>query len=99
MAAAHDAHSGRSAHTVYGGHQHTLRQTLIALTAGSRLDDHESPGEATMQVLHGRVRLTSPDTSWDGRPGDHLVIPSTRHCLHAVDDCVVLLTVAKSVQR
>ena len=27
LAAAHDAHSGRSAHTVYGGHQHTLRQT------------------------------------------------------------------------
>jgi hypothetical protein len=35
LAAAHDAHSGRSAHTVYGGHQHTLRQTLIALTAGT----------------------------------------------------------------
>ena len=98
LAAAHDAHSARSAHTVYGGHQQR-GQTLIALTAGSSLDDHESPGEATLQVLHGRVRLTSPDTSWDGRPGDHLVIPATRHGLHAVDDCVVLLTVAKSVQR
>ena len=53
LAAAHDAHSGRSAHTVYGGHQHTLRQTLIALTAGTSLDDHDSPGEATIQVLHG----------------------------------------------
>jgi quercetin dioxygenase-like cupin family protein len=81
LAAAHDAHSGRSAHTVYGGHQHTLRQTLIALTAGTSLDDHDSPGEATLQVLAGRVRLTSPDTSWDGRPGDHLVIPSARHGL------------------
>ena len=50
-------------------------------------------------MLHGRVRLTSPDTSWNGCPGDHLVIPATRHGLHAVDDCVVLLTVAKSVQR
>ena len=56
LAAAHDAHSGRSAHTVYGGHQHTLRHTLIALTAGTRLDDHESLGEATLQVLRGRVR-------------------------------------------
>ncbi|MGH3970383.1 MAG: LuxR family transcriptional regulator, partial [Mycobacterium sp.] len=27
LAAAHRAGSGRSAHTVYGGHQHTLRQT------------------------------------------------------------------------
>lgn len=99
LAAAHDTRSGRSAHTVYGGHQHTLRQTLIALTAGTRLDDHDSPGEATLQVLHGRVRLTSADTSWDGRPGDHLVIPAARHGLHALDDTVVLLTVAKSVQR
>jgi quercetin dioxygenase-like cupin family protein len=99
LAAARDTHSGRSAHTVYGGHQHTLRQTLIALTAGTRLDDHDSPGEATLQVLHGRIRLTSADTGWDGRAGDHLVIPATRHGLHALDDSVVLLTVAKSVQR
>ena len=99
LAAAHDARSRRSAHTVYGGHQHTLRQTLIALTAGTNLDDHDSPGEATLQVLHGRVRLTSADTSWDGRPGDHLIIPHTRHGLHAVNDSVVLLTVAKPVQR
>jgi quercetin dioxygenase-like cupin family protein len=77
----------------------TLRHNLIALTASTSLDDHDSPGEATLQVLHGRVRLTSPDTSWDGRPGDHLVIPATRHGLHAVDDCVALLTVAKSVQQ
>jgi quercetin dioxygenase-like cupin family protein len=99
LAAARDTRSGRSAHTVYGGHQHKLRQTLIALTAGARLDDHESPGEATLQVIHGRVRLTSADTSWDGRPGDYLVIPAARHGLHALDDSVVLLSVAKSVQR
>lgn len=29
------ASSGRSAHTVYGGHEHILRQTMIALRAGS----------------------------------------------------------------
>jgi len=97
LAAAHRAASGRSAHTVYGGHQHSLRQTMVALTAGSALADHDSPGEATLQVLHGRVRLTSPETSWDGAPGDHLVIPPTRHGLQAVEDCVVLLTVSKSV--
>jgi hypothetical protein len=27
--------SGRSATTVYGGHEHTLRQTVIALSAGA----------------------------------------------------------------
>src|SRR5436305_802485 len=28
--------SGRSAHTVYGGHEHILRQTVMAFTAGRR---------------------------------------------------------------
>jgi hypothetical protein len=47
------APGGRSAATVYGGHEHALRQTVLALTAGSSLDEHESPGEATVQVLRG----------------------------------------------
>ena len=95
--AARAASSGRSAHTVYGGHEHALRQTLIALTAGSSLDDHESPGEATLQVLDGRVRVTNSTSGWEGSPGDHIVIPRTRHGLHALEDSVVLLTVVKPV--
>lgn len=90
------APSGRSAHTVYGGHEHVLRQTLIALLAGQELTEHENPGEATLQVLHGRIRLTSGTTSWEGATGDHLIVPDARHSLHAIQDSVVLLTVAKS---
>ena len=88
--------SGRSAHTLYGGHEHVLRQTLIALKAGTHLDEHESPGEATLQVLHGRVTLVAGGESWNGSPGDLLVIPDSRHGLEAVDDSVVLLTVGKT---
>lgn len=91
---ARQAPSGRSAHTVYGGHEHTLRQTLIALTAGSMLDEHESPGEATLHVLSGRVRLGAGDASWEGSSGDLLIIPARRHDLTAIEDCAVLLTVA-----
>lgn len=93
---ARSATNGRSAHTVHtvhGGSDHALRHTLLALTAGHGLDDHESPGEATLQVLRGRVRLTAGDESWEGADGDHLVIPALRHSLAAVDDSVVLLTV------
>ena len=88
--------SGRSAHTVYGGHEHVLRQTLIALRAGSHLDEHASPGEATLQVLHGRVTLVAGDNRWNGSPGDLMVIPDSRHALDAVEDSVVLLTVGRT---
>lgn len=97
LAAARSASSGRSAHTVYGGHEHQLRQTLIALTEGHGLDEHESPGEATLQVLEGRVKLANFEASWEGSPGDHIVIPRTRHSLHAIEDSVVLLTVVKAM--
>ncbi|MFE0523915.1 cupin domain-containing protein [Streptomyces sp. NPDC058954] len=89
------AATGRSATTVYGGHEHVLRQTVLALTADTELAEHESPGEATLLVLRGRVRLTSGDTSWDGRTGDLIALPDARHSLRAVEDAVVLLTVAK----
>jgi len=88
------ATSGRSAETVYGGHQRVLRQTLMALTAGTRMDEHESPGEATVLVVLGRVELASGDDRWEGRSGDLLVIPQARHSLAALEDSAVLLTVA-----
>ena len=89
------APSGRSAETVYGGHEHALRQTVIALAADSSLDEHESPGEATLVVLNGRVRLIAGSTSWEGRAGDLLIIPPSRHALHALEDSAILLTVSK----
>jgi quercetin dioxygenase-like cupin family protein len=87
--------SGRAAETVYGGHEKTLRQTVIGMVAGAELTEHENPGEATVFVLAGRVQLKSGETSWDGRDGDLLVVPDARHSLLAVEESTVLLTVAK----
>ncbi|MDX6358320.1 MAG: hypothetical protein QOH37_1374 [Nocardioidaceae bacterium] len=96
LEAARTASSGRSAHTVYGGHEHVLRQTLIALRAGIDLDEHENPGEATVHVLQGRVTLVAGEDRWNGSPGDLITVPDSRHRLEAVEDSVVLLTVGKA---
>ncbi|MDN5895504.1 MAG: LuxR family transcriptional regulator, partial [Nocardioides sp.] len=59
LAAARASSAGRSAHTLHGGQQRALRQTVLALAGGRSLGEHESPGEATLQVLVGRVRLSA----------------------------------------
>jgi len=68
------AGSGRAADTVFGGHEQSLRQTVIAFTEGAALSEHESPGEATLLVLSGRVRLTADKDEWQGRGGDPGVV-------------------------
>lgn len=94
LAAAKEASSGRSAHTLYSGSEHRLRQTLIALAGGQGLDEHESPGDATLQVLQGRVVLRAGDDSWEVATGQLVEIPPRRHALDALEDSVVLLSVA-----
>jgi quercetin dioxygenase-like cupin family protein len=89
-AAAH----GRSAHTVHGGHDRALRQTIVALRAGTTLNEHHSSREATLQVLAGRVRLASDTQVAEAGAGDLLTVPAEAHTLDAVEDSALLLTVA-----
>ncbi|MCG5461615.1 cupin domain-containing protein [Micromonospora sp. NPDC053740] len=93
VAAARVSSAGRSAQTIHGRQTHALRQTVLALVAGQALGEHESPNEATLQVLAGRVRLSVGDDSWEAATGDYVVIPPARHDLAAIDDSAVLLSV------
>ena len=95
MQLAAKASSGRSANTVFGGHEHTLRQTVIGLAAGTELNEHSNPGEATVLVLSGRIVLASDAEHWEGRTGDLLVLPSGRSQISALEESGVLLSVAK----
>jgi quercetin dioxygenase-like cupin family protein len=89
------AGGGHTAETVHGGHEKTLRQTVIGMIANAHLAEHANPGEATVQVLHGRVRLSAGDLSWEARQGDLLIVPDAPHRLEAMEDSAVLLTVVK----
>lgn len=89
---ARGSHASRSSETVFGGHQHAMRQTIVALLDGAQLDEHNNPGEATLYVLVGRVELTAGADSEQAERGEFLVIPDERHGLRALADSVVLLT-------
>jgi quercetin dioxygenase-like cupin family protein len=89
-----EASSGRAADTVFGGHEKRMRQTVIALREGHELAEHESPGEATLLVISGRLRLVSGETSWPGREWDYLVVPDAPHSVEAETDTTFLLTVS-----
>src|SRR5690554_270869 len=84
LALALEQPAGRSAVTLLGGRDHDLRQTLIAIAAGSRLHEHDSPSEASLQVLRGDVAFTIGDREHVMRTGDYMVIPPDRHDLTAL---------------
>lgn len=89
------ANGRNAADTVVGGHEKVLRQTVIGMLSGAEMGEHENPGEATLYVLKGSVRLIAGDQEWDARTGDLLLLPDTRHSLVALADSALLLTVAK----
>ncbi|MFD7863089.1 cupin [Streptomyces sp. NPDC057682] len=90
LAKARTSPHGRSAHLLL--HEDPLRQTVIALTGGSALDEHNAPPAATLQVLRGAVRLTAPSGDVELASGRLHPIPQERHGLLALEDAVVLLT-------
>lgn len=93
---AHESAARRAAETVYGGRDAVLRQTAMALVNQSELPEHDSPPEATLQVLIGRLRLTGAGRSWELSAGDIIPIPPERHSVFAREDSVFLLTVRRA---
>jgi quercetin dioxygenase-like cupin family protein len=90
---ARDAANGHASRLLIGGdHQ---RAVLMALTSGSALGEHESPPAATFHVVTGQARLYAVDgPQWVVSAGEVVAIPPERHGVVALDDCVILLTVA-----
>ncbi len=92
LATAMASSARRAGQTLIPGAHAPLKQTLLALGAGASLDEHESPTAATLQVLHGKVRLGAGKAETTLSVGDFAPIPPVRHHLDAIEDAVVLLT-------
>ncbi|MEW1753032.1 cupin [Streptomyces angustmyceticus] len=86
---------GRSAHLFL--HDGPLRQAVIALTAGTELDEHNTPPAASLHVLHGRVRLTGQGGGPELKAGQVAMLPRERHGLLALENAAVVLTAVTGV--
>lgn len=92
LSTARESKRGRATHPVIQGERQ--RVMLIALLAGEALGEHNSPPAATVQVLRGRATVHSATDSVELAAGEIGPIPPERHDLAAIEDSVVLLTVA-----
>lgn len=96
LAAAHEHPHGRYAEIV--AHDGELRQTLLALVAGTVLGEHNSPHAATLYLLRGRVEVTVGDhTRTEIGEGELWVLTHERHGVIAHEDSVFLLTTVTGV--
>ena len=85
--------SGRSAVTLTPSDGGPLKQTLVALCAGSELTEHPSPGPAAIHVLQGSGTLTWHGEELRVTAGTWAPIPLEKHGLSADEDLLALLTV------
>ena len=84
--------AGRAAKTILSGT--VMRAVVVALKAGTEMNEHDSPPAATMYVIKGRVSLKAGDREWPVDSGQLIPIPPQRHLVQAHADSAFLLTVA-----
>lgn len=93
LAEAGQLRSGRSARTLTPGSGAPLKQTLLALTAGQRLQDHLAPGPTALLGVRGTAVLTDDQQAVTLTDGVWASCPTGPHSLEAISDAVILITV------
>jgi len=106
LAQAAENPQGRASQRIDLGHQQ-LRMTAIGFIAGAELPEHRNPGEAVLQVVRGRIRLSEPPRSIEFEPGQTIEleprtmevepgtivrIPDGLHSVEALEPSVIVLT-------
>src|SRR5690606_9073015 len=95
--AARASEHGRSAQLLI--HDGVLRQSIIALTAGTRLHEHLSPHATSLHVLAGRIAVTEQEEARQIPEGRLERITHARHATEALEDSVFLLTAVTNLPQ
>jgi quercetin dioxygenase-like cupin family protein len=91
LAAAANSPDLRAREHVDLGHG-TLRHMAIGFATGGELPAHGNPGEAALQVVRGRVRVSWEEQHLEATPGMLVRIPDATHRVEALEPSVILLT-------
>ena len=86
-------HSGQNAKTLvkYDG----LRVVLIALQARSRIPEHQTEGQISIQTIVGHIQVRAQGRSFELRPGGLLALDQgLPHDVEALEESAFLLTIA-----
>lgn len=93
LARASDSSTGRTAKTLVK--EGPLRLTLVALRRGARMAKHHVDGQASIQVLRGKLRIGTEAGSIELGSGDLLVLNrGVEHAVEARSDCAFLITMS-----
>lgn len=94
LAQARTQRAGRAGRTLTPGAGAPLKQSLLALVGGQRLQDHRAPGPTTLLSLRGTAVLRWDSEAVTLSEGVWVSCPTQTHALEAVSDAVLLITVA-----
>ena len=72
-----------------------LRVVLIALQRGSRMPEHQTEGRLSVHVISGHVQVGASGRTFNLRTVGLLALdPAIRHDVNAIEETVILLTIA-----
>jgi len=91
LAQAAENPQGRASQRINLDH-HTLRMTAMGFVTGGELPEHRNPGEAAVQVVRGRLRLSDATRTIDLEAGMIARIPDAPHRVEALEPSVMVLT-------
>ncbi len=87
-------HGDRNAKTLVK--EPAFRLVLIALRAGSRMEEHQAPGRISIQTLTGRLRLHAAGTDLELPAGQLVSLErDLPHSVEALTESAFLLTIAR----